>query len=175
MKWTLLYCFLFSLLIGCKDEQVMPSQSPINRSLLEQNIWINQQEVEEQYTDQIDPIKYLKSTTFSFTPSHYSHKIASALQNKGAKNTAELENLEIWGAYEISALDSVITLFYTNNLLTETDQTPSLETYSPLALKYKIIKLTTNELTLKHIVDSTFTENQPEITFRPWKEAVRKK
>ncbi|MGH2624810.1 MAG: hypothetical protein ACRDE7_14165, partial [Sphingobacterium sp.] len=138
MKWPLLYCFLLSLLIGCKDDEIMPSQQPINKSLLEQNIWINQQEIEEQYTDQSAPIKYLKSATFSFTPSHYSHKITSALQKTGTKNTAELENLEIWGAYKISVIDSVITLFYTNNLVEQEDEDhiATLENLSPLALKY---------------------------------------
>lgn len=175
MKWTLLYCLSFALLIGCKDEELMPSEQLINRSLLEQSIWINQQEVEEQYTDQIDPIKYLKSSTFSFTATHYTHKIASSLQKNITKNIPELEHLDIWGAYQTSAIDSTITLFYSRDLLSTENPNPSLADYTPLELKYKIIKLTPNELTLKHIVDSTFTENQPEITFRPSKDSVIKK
>lgn len=174
MKGKLLLLLLLAFLVGCKEEDMSPTDEGINRAILEKYIWKNDILIDEVFTDNSTPESYIRTSTLSFTQTQYTHRVQDATNNHSAiKNLSKQYRdpkrvSEYWGDFNINGADSTLTLSYrvnnkiTNQLNLSQD---SLVIYST----YKIIHLSDDELTLKLTNDSVMNGYNRIMTYKPIK------
>ncbi len=161
-KFLLLICFAF--LIGCKEEDMSPIEGDLNKALLEKNIWKNEVNVDEQFTDNSDAQKYMRVSTISFTGSHYSQSVSkhsSSLQGVPPDSSYT----EFWGEYVLSGADSILTLHYKIHSDMAERWIPNSDSLV-FQTRFKIISLTEQELAIKPLLDSLKTSYSPVMTYK---------
>mgnify|MGYP003575024453 CR=1 FL=1 len=174
MKGRLLLFLIFTILIGCKEEDMSPIEGEFDKSLLEKYIWKNDILIDEVFTDNSSPEHYNRITTLSFTATQYTHTVQDSVNNifvlKGNKDQVKTADRisEYWGDYSFNGQDSTLVFSYRvneklfNRLNLSSD---SMIIYNT----YKIINLSEDELTLKLTNDSVLHGYNPVMTFKPIK------
>ena len=81
MKGRLLLFLIFTILIGCKEEDMSPIEGEFDKSLLEKYIWKNDILIDEVFTDNSSPEHYNRVTTLSFTATQYTHTVQDSVNN----------------------------------------------------------------------------------------------
>ena len=169
MKAKLLFLLIVALLIGCQDEDMSPIDRGLNQVILEKHIWKNEVLIDEVFTDNRSPERYSRATTLSFTETQYSHSIQDTLNensNKDTKSDKFSGRLrEFWGDYDFNSVDSTLILSY--RIHDKIKASLNLSTDSLIiSTKYKILKLSEDELIIQMRNDSlTYIYNTP-MTFK---------
>jgi len=170
MRLAVLFIFGFGLLFGCKEDDLLPQNNSLDVSLLKQYSWENRTEVEEQAVDQSEVYQYVRNTSLSFTESQFTHKTASYFLNQpkqsGSVNLLPaLDNGEFYGAYKLSAVDSVLTFsFNYSNALKDRWNLPKDSVVSNI--QYKIIQLNKSTLEMRPISDIQINGASQILTFK---------
>jgi hypothetical protein len=172
MKDKLLFLLFIAFLIGCKEEDMSLVDGGLNQAILEKHIWKNEILIDEVFTDNTTPERYSRFTTLSFTGTQYSHSIQDSIKENFLNNSnvdpTSGRLREFWGDYTINPIDSTLILSYrVNEKIQSAMNIPSDSLV--ISTKYKILKLSENELTVQMRNDSTsYIYNTP-MTFKPVK------
>ncbi|MGO1520485.1 MAG: hypothetical protein ACTHWQ_03030, partial [Sphingobacterium sp.] len=67
LKGKLLFFICIITLAGCEDDDLSAIAQKNEVDLLQMHVWENQIEIDEQFTDNSQPVKYKKSSTLAFT------------------------------------------------------------------------------------------------------------
>src|SRR5690606_36889205 len=121
MKGRLLLFLIFTILIGCKEEDMSPIEDEFDKSLLYKYIWINDSLIDEDFTDYSTPEDYTRVTTLSFTATQYTHTVQDSVSNsfvlKGNKDHVKAADSisEYGGDYSFNGQDSTLVFSYRVN------------------------------------------------------------
>ncbi|MGO1786450.1 MAG: hypothetical protein ACTHZ1_01570 [Sphingobacterium sp.] len=165
LKGKLLFFICIITLAGCEDDDLSAIAQKNEVDLLQMHVWENQIEIDEQFTDNSQPVKYKKSSTLAFTETQYTHIIQNTASQKSDASPSK-KTEEYWGDYQYSPKDSLITLHYTVG----SDSIGGDSTLSRTVVvhaRYKIVEINENMLTLIAASDSSQSYGHPKITFKP--------
>lgn len=153
------------VLTACEDDILPPVESKNEQALLQNQIWENEIEIDQLFTDNNSSVKYIKRSTLTFTKTQYTHTIQH-ISPSNSSHAAGRQPEEYWGDYQYTEKDSLLTLRYT--VVSEpADDQADADRAQVVHARYKVLQVKDDQLVLKAIADSSAALEHPETTFKP--------